>query len=232
MGIIDLTRKISAGMPVYPGDPGVSLNLLCAHGTDPCQVTDLQFGSHTGTHLDSPLHFLRDGKGLTELSLERFVGEALCLKAGLYYAGGEEHPVIELSDEEKSKILPGDKLILSTGWEDKSGTDEYYVRYPIFSAELLDFLMSKGIRLLGVDLPTVEAVDSFHGGKETQAGEIRRDPHAMHKTMLGRDIIPVEGLINLRTLIGRRFFFCAAPLLLENGDGSPVRAFAIVEDER
>lgn len=218
MKIIDLTRKIYAGMTVFPGDPGVTLNLMSSHGKDVCQVTELRFGSHTGTHLDAPLHFLKDKRALSELPLDTFVGEAICLRAKLYYAGGEAHPVIELADSDKCKIRPGDRVILSTGWEEKSGTAAYFEFYPVFSAELLAFLMSMKIRMIGIDLPTVEAVESVG------------DPFAMHRMILSRGIIPVEGLVNISGLAGCRFFFSAAPLLLENGDGSPVRAYAMIEE--
>jgi kynurenine formamidase len=218
MRIIDLTSKIYAGMSVFPGDPGVTLDLVSSHGKDVCQVTELRFGSHTGTHLDAPIHFFKDKKSLSELPLDTFVGEAVCLRAKLYYAGGEAHPVIELADSDKCKIRPGDRVIISTGWEEKSGTDAFFRNYPIFSAELLVFLMNMKIRMIGSDIPTVEAVES--------AG----DPLAMHRMILSRGIVPVEGLVNLSGLTGRRFFFSAAPLLLENGDGSPVRAYAMVEE--
>ena len=218
MRIIDLTRKIYAGMSVFPGDPGVTLDLVSSHGKDVCQVTELRFGSHTGTHLDAPLHFLKDRMSLSELPLDTFVGEAVCLRAKLYYAGGEAHPVIELADSDKCKIRTGDRVIISTGWEEKSGTDAFFQNYPIFSAELLAFLMNMKIHMIGIDLPTVEAVESVG------------DPFAMHRMILSRGIVPVEGLVNLSGLIGRRFFFSAAPLLLDNGDGSPVRAYAMVED--
>ena len=218
MKIIDLTRKIFEGMPVYPGDPGVTLNLMSTHEKDGCQVTELRFGSHTSTHLDAPVHFLPGQKALQDIPLEAFVGEAICLSAKLYYAGGEPHPVIDLSDSAKSEVRMQDRVIISTGWEEKAGTDGFFENYPIFSEELLTFLLDKKIKITGVDLPTVEAVESV--GKTS----------SMHKMILSRNIIPVEGLVNLDGLIGKRFFFSAAPLLLENGDGSPVRAYAVVEE--
>jgi len=218
MKIIDMTRKIQAGMSVYPGDEGVTLNLTRSHEKDGYQITELRFGTHTGTHMDAPLHFLKDRKALEDIPLDTFVGEAVCVSAKLYYAGGDPHPVIEMSNAEKCRIRPGDRVILSTGWEEKSGTDAYYQNYPVFSAQLLSFLMNMKICMLGVDLPTVEAVESVG------------DSFAMHRILLLRGIIPVEGLINLSGLTGRRFFFSAAPLLVENGDGSPVRAYAMLED--
>ena len=98
MRMIDLTRKIYAGMPVYPGDPGVSLDPMCTFEDNICQVTLLRLGSHTGTHLDAPRHFLPDGKTLPELPLDIFVGEAVCVRARIYYATqvADQQPTIVL----------------------------------------------------------------------------------------------------------------------------------------
>jgi len=215
MKIIDLTRKIYAGMPVFPGDPGVSLDPMCSFEDNVCQVTELRFGSHTGTHLDAPRHFLPEGPALPAVPLETFVGEAICVQAKVYYAGGETHPVIELSDEDCARIRPGDRLIISTGWDEKADTHAFFVGYPIFSEKLVAFLLQSKICMLGVDLPTIESV-----GESTY----------MHKALMGIGILPVEGLLHLSGLVGRRFFFSAAPLNLENGDGCPVRAYAMIEE--
>lgn len=218
MRIIDLSSKIHEGMAVFPGDPGVSLELMCTHEKNHCQVTELRFGSHTGTHIDAPRHFLEDRESITEIPLDSVAGEAVCVGAKLYYAGGDAHPVMNLSDEDKAVIRTGDRVIISTGWERKAGTPAFFEGYPIFDKDLLTFLIDKKVCMIGIDLPTVESnIDPA-------------DPFAMHRMILSLGIIPVEGLVNLSGLIGRRFFFSAVPLLLENGDGSPVRAYAIVEE--
>jgi len=218
MRIIDLSSKIHEGMNVFPGDPCVSLHLTSAHDADAFQVTELRFGSHTGTHIDAPRHFLAGGAAITEVPLDSVVGDAVCIKAKIYYAGGELHPVIDLSEEDKSAIRTGDRVLLSTGWEEKAGTPAYFLGYPVFAKELLLFLLEKKVRMIGIDLPTVESnIDPD-------------DTFAMHRMILSHGIIPVEGLINLSELAGKRFFFAAAPLLLENGDGSPVRAYAVMEE--
>ena len=218
MKIIDLSRRIHEAMPVFPGDPGVFLKPVCTFEKNGCRVTELCMGSHTGTHIDAPRHFLENADAVTEIPLDSLVGEAVCVRADLSCTAGGQHPVLELSDEKRAQIRSGDRVIISTGWEEKSGTPAFFHEYPIFAEELLTFLISKKIRMIGIDLPTVESNSD------------PQDSSAMHKIILTRGIIPVEGLVNLSELIGRRFFFSAAPLPLKNGDGSPVRAYAMIEE--
>ena len=217
MEIRDLSSVIREGMVVFPGDPGVSLEIRCTYEKNGCQVTGLNFGSHTGTHIDAPRHFLENGAPLTDVPLDSVVGEAICLEATLRREDGTDHPVISLSQNDLDQINPGDRVILSTGWEEKAGTAAYFIGYPIFDRELMLAFIGLNIRMIGIDLPTVEWTGN------------PGDPFEMHKAILSRGMIPVEGLVNLRDLIGKRFFFSAAPLPLENGDGSPVRAYAIVD---
>ncbi len=217
MEIRDLSSVIREGMVVFPGDPGVSLEIRCTYEKNGCQVTGLNFGSHTGTHIDAPRHFLENGAPLTDVPLDSVVGEAICLEATLRREDGTDHPVISLSQNDLDRINPGDRVILSTGWEEKAGTAAYFIGYPIFDRELMLAFIGLNVRMIGIDLPTVEWTGN------------PGDPFEMHKAILSRGMIPVEGLVNLRDLIGKRFFFSAAPLPLENGDGSPVRAYAIVD---
>jgi arylformamidase len=219
MEIRDLSSVIREGMVVFPGDPGVSLEIRCTHEKNGCQVTGLNFGSHTGTHIDAPRHFLENGAPLTEVPLDSVVGEAICLEATLHKEDGTDHPVISLSQNDLDRINPGDRVILSTGWESKAGTSAYFKQYPIFDRDLVIALMGLQVRMIGIDLPTVEWTGN------------PLDPFEMHKAILACGMIPVEGLVNLKDLKGKRFFFSAAPMPLENGDGSPVRAYAIVDTD-
>lgn len=217
MEIRDLSSVIREGMVVFPGDPGVSLEIRCTYEKNGCQVTGLNFGSHTGTHIDAPRHFLENGATLPEVPLDSVVGEAICLEATLRQEDGTDHPVIGLAENDLARIHSGDRVILSTGWEEKAGTAEFFIRYPIFDRELILELIGLKVRMIGIDLPTVEWTGN------------PGDPFEMHKAILSCGMIPVEGLVNLKDLTGKRFFFSAAPLSLENGDGSPVRAYAIVD---
>lgn len=200
-------------MMVYPDDPGVCFSPLTSYEKQGYLVTGLRFGTHTGTHLDASKHFIRDGAGVEEIPLEALSGETVCVRARLHYRNSSEHPVIELDDTEKARILRQDRVLVYTGWDSKVGTPEYFEKHPVFSPSVLEFFIKKKIRMLGVDLPTVECKGD--------------DFMEMHEALLSRGIIPVEGLINLSSLAGRRFFFSAVPLKLSGCDGSPVRAYAM-----
>lgn len=219
MEIKDLSTVIREGMVVFPGDPGVSLEIRCTYEKNGCQVTGLSFGSHTGTHIDAPRHFLENGAALPEVPLDSVVGEAICLEAALRREAGTDHPVIDLAESDLARIKSGDRVILATGWEEKSGTAAYFIRYPVFDRNLILELIGRNVRMIGIDLPTIEWTGN------------PGDPFEMHKVILSRGMIPVEGLVNLKDLIGKRFFFSAAPMPLENGDGSPVRAYAILDTD-
>jgi len=210
MNIIDLSGTIYEGMSVYPGDPGVTLKKLADFPADGCQVTELKMGSHTGTHVDAPAHFLPNGKSLSEMPLAPYVGEAVCVKASLRL--DLSRPVIFLSSEERNLIRRHDRVIISTGWEKNAGSDAYFQDFPVFSSELLEDLLALEILLIGVDLPSVEDMTSAESA---------------HAKLLSQEIVIVEGLINLTSLQERRFFLSAAPLRILAGDGSPVRAYAI-----
>jgi arylformamidase len=206
----DLTLPIQDAMPVYPGDEPVALRRLGSLPDDLFQTTSLHMGSHTGTHVDVPRHCQVQGASLADLPLASFCGLACVIS--LPWQPGQ---VLDLAQADWSNWQAGDALLVSTGWEDRAGTPKFYENSPIFAAGTAEWLVAAGIRLLGVDLPTVQAETTGSG-----------DWSAMHTILLGAGVIIVEGLINLRPLAGRRLEFFAMPLLIPGGDGSPVRAFA------
>lgn len=213
MPILDLSRRIEAGMSVFPGDPGVALDEMATYEKDGCKVTEFCFGSHTGTHLDAPCHFLPGGKSVTDFPLEYFTGDAICLAPTLTYGGADENPVMDLSPEDRARVISGMHVLLSSGWESRAGTDAFYRGYPVFAKDLVDFLLEKRVRLLGLDLPTVQEVGDA-------------DPSPMHRRILAHDLLPVEGLTGISALVGKTFRFTAMPLPVFGSDGSPVRAYA------
>jgi arylformamidase len=213
MDWIDLSLPLMDGMPVYPGDPPVLIEQVLRHDRDGIQLSRLSLGSHTGTHVDVPRHFLADGAAVDQLPLERFCCEALVLACPS--SGG----VIDLAQADWQRFRPGDALLLATGWADRWNQPGYFGQAPAFAAGSTSLLLQLGIRLLGIDLPTlVEQQDP-------------PDPAAMHVGLLSAGVVIVENLINLQLVTGRRVAFQALPLRLEGCDGSPVRACACLIDD-
>ena len=73
---VDLTHELHNGMPIYPGDPSPSFVSYATLAKDGVNLTKLTLGSHTGTHIDAPRHFIPDGIGIDQISPNKLIGEA------------------------------------------------------------------------------------------------------------------------------------------------------------
>lgn len=211
MKIIDLTHEIHTGMMAYPGDPEISLEEACNHETDGCHVDYLMCGSHAGTHIDAPYHFLPGGKRITDYPVSRFMGEGVVIdlqhkKAGEAITAEDLLPLQEIVKE-------GDFLILQTGWCEKYG-DEAYLNHPYVSKEAAEFLVESGISIVAVDFLNVDPT--------------LWEQWDTHPIFLGSEVLIVENVNNsLQLEAGKRYYFCFAPIKLQGSDGGPVRAFAV-----
>lgn len=206
----DLSWPLYDQMPVYPGDPPCQISRPRTHEADGFQLTQMAFGCHTGTHLDVPRHFVAGGATIESMPLDRFMGPA----AVIAVPWQPDQP-LDLATADWSIWQPGDFVLLSTDWEHRGGTSAFFQDIPSFAAGTSEFLIEKGIRLFGLDLPTVREV--------VRPGF---DKRYMHQTILGNGMIIVESLANLASLVGKRIYLCAVPLLIPGSEGSPVRAFA------
>ncbi|MDD2533461.1 MAG: cyclase family protein [Eubacteriales bacterium] len=210
--IYDLTWPLTHQMAVYPGDPECNITHPHTHEKDGVQLTAMALGCHTGTHLDVPRHFVASGLSIESEPIERFIGPA----AVIAVPWQPDQP-LDLKQADWSHWQHGDFVLLSTDWEHRGGTSAFFQDIPSFAAGTSEFLIEKGIRLFGLDLPTVREV--------VRPGFDKRH---MHRMILGNGMIIVEGLNHLSKLIGQRVQFSAVPLLIPGADGSPVRAYATV----
>jgi len=209
MNWYDLSHPISESMPVFPGDPAVSVTRLFEHQTDGLQLCQITLGSHAGTHLDVPRHFLKDGAAVDDMPVNLF-----CQPAWVTAVVPGPDGLIDLSDLDLSCLQPQGALLLSTGWAEKWDQSDYFTACPVFAEGTSEILLRSGIRMFGVDLPTV-----------SEPGNSRA-PDLMHIKLLSAGIILVENLTNLSGLIGLPVEFFAFPLRIAGCDGSPVRAVA------
>ena len=207
--LFDLTHPIENGMPVYPGDPGPEITTAPSVPA-PWRVSELRFGSHTGTHMDAPAHYFRGGKTIDQYPPERLALPGLVLAVNGLADGGTLS--WEMLAGQAAKLPEGGAAIIRTGWGQFWGTDRYW-RYPTLSAEAARGLAAAKVSLIGLDLPS--------------ADPLVHTPPLIHEIILEKDILLVENLAHLDQLQpGIVYPFAFLPLLLAGLDGSPVRAMA------
>ncbi|GAU09099.1 cyclase family protein [Desulfoplanes formicivorans] len=209
MHVIDLTHEIHSGMPVFPGTPPVRIhtaNTLDEHGFEERLVS---MSTHTGTHMDNPSHVLRGQGGLDTVSPERFMGPACLLDA----RGKTEITENDLVPLEAS-LERADFLILRTGWQEKWGTPAYFSGFPVLTRKAARYLAGFGLKGVGVDAISMDRMED--------------EELPIHRILLGHNILIIENLTNVGELPREGFYFTALPLRIRHGDGSPVRALAVI----
>jgi kynurenine formamidase len=208
--IIDLSHPLQSGTPVYPGDPPVVVTPVYRKGErgSVCNLAQVSFGLHAGTHLDAPFHFISDGRTVEQIPLERCIGEAILIPLPNIGAGAK------ISREDlaphEAQIAETGRAVLNTGWNHRWGRPEFFTAHPTLGGDAARFLLDCGVHLLGVDFPAVDGA-----------------PYDAHTLLLGSDVLLVEGLTNLDAVPWERFVLIVRPLRLVGLDGSPVRAVAV-----
>jgi arylformamidase len=158
--------------------------------------------THCGTHIDAPFHFDEDGQKVDELPLATFVGKAIVI-----HVRGRQN----ISRDDLSRDLQGATrlLIRTDAWSDPCSFPE---KIPVIDLDVPDWLRSQRIVLLGVDLPSVDALDS-------------KDLPVHHA--LARNQVTILESLNLRDVDEGAYDLVAAPLRIVGADAAPVRAFLI-----
>jgi arylformamidase len=209
--IIDISVPVRHGGLIYPGNPEISITpqQAISQGAG-ANVSRLDFGSHTGTHVDAPKHFFDHGVGVDALALGVLIGPARLIAF--------DDSVMSIGEAElRPHNLGGVERVLfktrNSAWL-ASGTSEFHRDYTYVAPDGAEYLASLGVKLVGVDYLSVE---QFHSGH-----------HKTHRTLLERGIIIVEGLLLSSPPAGDYTLYCL-PLLLTGLDGAPARAVLISE---
>ena len=203
MRIYDITAPLSPSLPVYPGDPEVTITPIAQlQWGDATNVSRLTLSSHTGTHLDAPHHFFEEGLTIDSLDLRLLMGPArVC---------AFPHATMHLTAEDLRplELASIQRLLLQTPnaalWE-KQGFQANYIALTESAAHLL---VEMGVRLVGIDYLSVDAFE--------------RQDFPVHRILLGAGVLILEGL-DLRTVPPDDYELLALPLLLAHGDGAPAR---------
>lgn len=169
-----MTLPIYHGMPVYEGDPEVSVErrLSVLHGA-PANVSFLGMGSHTGTHLDAAAHFREGASGVDQLPLDVLIGSARVhhlATAGHIDAGG-----LETLD-----LTPHPRILFKTRYSSRWQEGRLFTDFPAITEDAARLLVDSGVRLVGVDSPSVDPFGST--------------AFPAHHVLLDAGVIIVEGL--------------------------------------
>lgn len=218
MHLYDLTAVFSEDLPVYANDPGVGITETYRLGKGHvCNLSMLTFGSHTGTHIDTPKHFIDSGATCDTIAPDYFFGPTKVLDLRRLLQGRK---VVEAEDLTCFDIEAGDRILLNTGCSPLMRDKNFHTDYVSISLEAAAYLVSRNIKMLGIDYLSVETFGSTEFNT--------------HKMLLGHGVVILEGLVFDNAPPGfvpqGTYLLSALPLKIKNGNGSPVRA--VLADDR
>ncbi len=201
MAIHDVSVPIRPGMPIYRGNPGYSRSLYqaIADGAT-ANVSELDMGAHTGTHVDGPSHFYDGGDGPEVLDLEAMLGP--CVVAEIPPRGLDP---IDAEALEAAGVPEGtERLLLKTTNSKLWEQDEFTHDFLRLDKSGADWVLDRGIRLIGIDYLSIGDGDA-------------------HLALLGKPIVALEGL-DLRAIEPGPYELVCLPIKLHDGcDGAPSR---------
>jgi arylformamidase len=199
--IYDITRDLSADAILYPGDIRPRFREI---DNGQYRVTEMTIGTHSGTHIDAPSHYLEGGRTVDQIPLDVLAGSAR---------------VLDCSDVETvigpgslAGRLRGVRTLLLKTWF--SRREQFDPGYPALSLEAADLIVEAGITCLGTDAPSIEA---FSGDG------------SVHRRLLGGGTVVLE-LLDLAAVPEGDYHMVALPMRLAGADGSPVRAILCNKD--
>ena len=215
MKIIDNTLTISEKISTFPGSPKPHFIEWETISRDGYNLELLFMSSHTGTHIDAPFHFVKNGKKIHEIPPERLVNEAILIKIRKKPNEAILKTDIQKFEKKFGEIQVRETVIFWTGWQKNLEKDIYFTNNPGLSISAAKYLVSKKINLVGIDSPSIDL------GKDSK--------FSVHHILAKNNILIVENLANLDKIKPMKFHLITVPLKLKNATGSPIRAFGFVD---
>lgn len=210
--IIDLTQSISPLLKQFPGSPNVHFIKWSKYEMEGYSLEAMFLSTHTGTHMDAPSHFVKNGDSIDRIDVNRFYS----VRAHLIKIEKKINELITLDDilQSSESILSGDSIVFSTGWEKCYHLDDYMNSNPGLSLEAANYLVKKKINSVVIDCPSIDT------GKDPS--------FTTHHVLLNNDVIIIENVCNLDKINKSPFTLLTLPLKLVGATGSPIRALAII----
>ena len=210
MKIWDISRTLSDDLAEWPGDEPFHFRLTrkIAEGQS-VNLGAIGMSVHNGTHADARFHFDTNGESIEKAPLEIYLGRAAVIDLTEAFSQSKEKHLITVEDLQphSEEIAKSSRLLVKTGrWSDSA---VFPNQIPVIAADVPSWLQKNGVKLLGLDLPSVDEIDS----KSLQN----------HHALAGAGIAIVESL-DLSGVGPGIYNFAALPLKIAGGDGAPMRA--------
>ena len=203
-GWIDVSISLRSGMVHWPDNPPVRIErMLDIECGDAANVSKISIGSHTGTHMDAPLHFVREGRGLDEMPLDAAMGRARVIEVG-------DPESIKPRDLGEHEIRSGERVLFKTRNSARSWPTRAFIEDFVYvSQEAARYLAEREVRTVGIDYLSV--------------GGVRKDGVETHRALLEAGIWVIEGL-DLSSVDPGEYELVCLPIKIERSDGAPARA--------
>jgi arylformamidase len=207
MPIYDVTVPVSNELPAWPSDPEIQISdwRSLANG-EGANVSTLNFGAHTGTHVDAPAHFIEGAAKIETLPLDILIGEAEVIEVPQEARAIEQEFVMGHCPPGATRILF--KTRNSAFWNTDNADFRTDFTYLDFAAAR--WLVEQEVKLVGIDYLSIEKF----GSKD----------HETHRVLLSQNVVILEGL-NLTDVPAGKYELICLPLRLRSnlGDGAPAR---------
>ena len=222
--LLDLTQPLGPATILWPGSRPFAADVEVDHDTHGAYARNLSMPEHSGTHLDAPIHFFRDGVTVDQIPIGALVRPAVCLDVRELVGDSASFTLsaamIE-AIEERDGVIPADTAVLiCTGWDRYLGDAGRFrgpggtLAFPGLAEDAASLLVKRGIAGIGIDTLGVDA------------GHATAFP--VHYITLPAGLWHLEGLTNLERVPPRGAWLVAAAIPVVDASGAPARVFAIL----
>jgi arylformamidase len=201
MKIIDITRPLSSTTPAYPGD---APSQFSQRDAGLYLISEIRMSSHSGTHIDAPVHYLKTGDTIDTVPLDHLVGSCRVIDVT---AAGSAITAAAL----QGRLGTAKRILLKTAF---SRETQFREDYPHLTSDAAELLIKNGVLCVGIDSFSIEA--SVCDG-------------SVHRTLLGGDCLVIE-LLDLSGVNEGEYEMAALPLRLAGLDGAPARVVLMQKD--
>ena len=209
--LVDLSHPLTEQVPIYPGDPEPHIFTATTVSQEGYNLSHVEIGTQTGTHIDAPFHFRDDGATVDRMPLAMTVGTGVVVR--VFGRGPGERIGLADLEPHRARLAPGRIVLFATGWYEHAGT-ELFFEHPYLDAEVGRAVLEAGVRTIAIDTLNADST----GGEAFPIHDMFADAGGFIAENLAGTAALTPDVEPLLVLL---------PLNLVACDGSPIRAVAL-----